>query len=696
MSLWQRRARFGFGLFAVVFGVILFFAIGEREQPAVATPPERIDPKATVETRGGDVIQLKGARQDVRVEFGGQVTYSDGQSKLLDVKAYIDNRAGRNFVITGKEGRLGANQSSIDITGDVTLTTSDGLTATATEAHYVEAEGIVKAPGPVQFQRGRMTGSGVGFTYDRQRDTIWLLDQAVVRFAAEGEAPPMDVAAGAAGFARADRYLRFERQVKLVREGQVVEGDEATVRLLPDRDEPDAIEIRGNSRITGGTGTGSLQAMQGRDMNLDYAIDGRTLERVVLAGQAGIQIQTPSGRPGQQLSAEWIDLTLAPDGAVTSLSSRENVRVTLPAASGGPPRVVASGSLAGSGAAGQGLTVMNFAETVEYREGGEQGRPARVARSRTLDLTLAPATGDVQEARFAGGFRFEEGRLHATSASAAYQIPQGLLALTGRDGNRPPHLEDAQLTVDADAIEVTLAPRRLAAKGSVGSVLLAGREGRRRQSLLSGQEAVFVTADRLSFDEEKSSGVYSGQARLWQGDTVIRAETITLDDRNGDLTATGQVVSTLALASAGKGATASAKPTPTIARAAEFRYDDGARRATYTRTAQVNGPDGDLSGDVIDLLLAADQNALDRLDAKGGVRALVDRREATGASLTYHPSDARYVLVGAPVRLIEECRETTGQTLTFFRASDRILIDGNEERRTQTRGGAKCPEPRFD
>jgi lipopolysaccharide export system protein LptA len=256
-------------------------------------------------------------------------------------------------------------------------------------------------------------------------------------------------------------------------------------------------------------------------------------------------------------------------------------------------------------------------------------------------------------------------------------------------------VQDARLTVDAETIEITLSPRRLSARGSVASVLQAGRQGRSGPSLLSGREAVYVTAATLTFDEEKASGVYTGQARLWQGDTQIQAETITFDDRHGDLAAAGQVVSRLALAPSGGGASRG-KPAPTLARAAALRYDEAGRRATYTTGAQVSGPEGDLSGDRIELMLAADQNALDRLEASGRVRALVDRREATGATLTYQPADARYVLVGAPVRLVEECRETTGQTLTFFRASDRILIDGNEERRTQTRGGAKCPDPRFD
>ena len=45
-----------------------------------------------------------------------------------------------------------------------------------------------------------------------------------------------------------------------------------------------------------------------------------------------------------------------------------------------------------------------------------------------------------------------------------------------------------------------------------------------------------------------------------------------------------------------------------------------------------------------------------------------------------------------PVTILDErgC-ETTGRTLTFFQATDRIVVDGNQQMRTQTRGvGSKC------
>ena len=121
-------------------------------------PIERLDPKAMIETRGGDVIQLKGSRQDARIEFEGQVTYDTGETKLMGVKVTVDNRAGRNYTITGKEAQVGKDQSSFEIAGDVVLETDDGLVVRSQQASYADTDKIVRAPGPVTFSRGRMTG----------------------------------------------------------------------------------------------------------------------------------------------------------------------------------------------------------------------------------------------------------------------------------------------------------------------------------------------------------------------------------------------------------------------------------------------------------------------------------------------------------------------------------------------------------
>jgi len=89
---------------------------------------------------------------------------------------------------------------------------------------------------------------------------------------------------------------------------------------------------------------------------------------------------------------------------------------------------------------------------------------------------------------------------------------------------------------------------------------------------------------------------------------------------------------------------------------------------------------------------------MERLEAFDDVSLRLDTRLATSARLTYFADEERYVLTGTPtvpVKVTEACRETLGQTLTFFKTADRIIVDGNEERRTQTKtGGGPCAEPR--
>ena len=177
--MWRRRLRFALAVFGLALIGVVAYTVRPREE-RVAPPPIQRDPKATIETRGGDVVQLKGTRQDLRVEFESQVTYEDGQTWLTGVKTKIENRGGRNFVDHRQGSPDRQRQELVDVTGDVKLTASDGLVAYSQKASYTEAEKIVRAPGPVKFTSGRMSGTGVGFTFDEQRDTLWLLDQAKV------------------------------------------------------------------------------------------------------------------------------------------------------------------------------------------------------------------------------------------------------------------------------------------------------------------------------------------------------------------------------------------------------------------------------------------------------------------------------------------------------------------------------------
>jgi lipopolysaccharide export system protein LptA len=107
----------------------------------------------------------------------------------------------------------------------------------------------------------------------------------------------------------------------------------------------------------------------------------------------------------------------------------------------------------------------------------------------------------------------------------------------------------------------------------------------------------------------------------------------------------------------------------------------------------LTGPQGELRAWRIDMTLAQDSGKADRLDANDGVTLRVEQKRASGDRLTYFAEDERYVMTGtavAPACVFDPNRASTGTTLVFYRASDKVLVDGNEERRTQTKSGGAC------
>ena len=108
---------------AVAISVIAVVAYTMRPRETAAPPEklERIDPSSKVEVQGGNVVQWKGDKQNIRIEFNGQTTNKEDENRLLGVKIFVDNREGRSYVVTGKEAFLGQQKSSYDVRGDVKL-----------------------------------------------------------------------------------------------------------------------------------------------------------------------------------------------------------------------------------------------------------------------------------------------------------------------------------------------------------------------------------------------------------------------------------------------------------------------------------------------------------------------------------------------------------------------------------------------
>ena len=98
-------------------------------------------------------------------------------------------------------------------------------------------------------------------------------------------------------------------------------------------------------------------------------------------------------------------------------------------------------------------------------------------------------------------------------------------------------------------------------------------------------------------------------------------------------------------------------------------YEDARHRATYTGNAHMNGPDGDVTAEKIELYFAEQGGQLEHAEADGNVVSKQENRRAFGKHLTYSAKDDIYTMTGAPAMVYDDtapnCKVTKAPTVSF-------------------------------
>jgi LPS export ABC transporter protein LptC len=696
---WQRPVRWALALFAVGFALWLGYLLRDpQRQPGAAADP-RTDPHALVESSGGLITRTSGGTRDLDIAHEGLLTYPDGRTVFKQVVVTVPERDDRRgFVLSGQQAEVTGEQQTIHLTGDLRLHTSDDLVVTGPEATYDSTDGVLHVPGAVTFARGRMRGQSTGATFDNARNVLWLVERAQIDVAAdEAGQGATSMRAGSAGFARNDRYIRLQGAAEVSRAGETLAGETVTVFLQPADDVVRGVELRDKSSVRV-PAPHALSSLQATDINLAYGEDGQALRHAVLAGNGVVQFRGETG-PGRRLAAQIIDMRLAPDGTgLEGLAASDRVELSLPGSPETPTRVITGGTLTGLASPGRGLVGATFTERVVFKESRPAGQhgPAldRTVSADTLDLATAGTLEAIERATFEGNVSVRDAGRTASAPRMLYRMHSGDITLSAEGTALFARVDDTRASVQARVISLVAGGQDFLAETDVRSVLKPGGPEGQRPSMFSPDGPVNVTASRLERSGETAT--YTGEAQIWQGATSIKAETITLSEASGNLTATGEVRTVLELDQVNE-TTGARERSMTTGTAGSLVYADAERTATFTTNARlVNARDGDLRAATIELYLLEDGRQIDRLEAYETVSLRTGGKHGTGSRLSYFTGAGRYVMGGTPVNVVEqmpsECRVTTGRTITFFRASDTITVDGNQSTRTQTRTTGKCPE----
>jgi lipopolysaccharide transport protein LptA len=304
-----------------------------------------------------------------------------------------------------------------------------------------------------------------------------------------------------------------------------------------------------------------------------------------------------------------------------------------------------------------------------------------VVTAGNLTARLAPESGDLRTVHFDKDVEFREGGRVGRGRTARFEGEGALLVLEG-----DPQVVDevAGTELKAQVIEIAQATGDLAARGKVRQARKAKGRAGGDGGFLSGEGApTVVVAQKLKYEARPRRAQYEGEALLRNGKDEVRADTLVLEEPGpgqSRLTATGRVVSRLQPRPGKEGGKTQAA---VEGRADEMRYEEKTGEIRYTGTVTLQQGDIKTKSPRATLYLAADGRGLERLEAGEPAEVEQGARRASGARATYTPGTETVVLVGDKVRLQDPGQAVEGRTITFYVGDDRIVVDGQEQARTE-------------
>ena len=221
-----------------------------------------------------------------------------------------------------------------------------------------------------------------------------------------------------------------------------------------------------------------------------------------------------------------------------------------------------------------------------------------------------------------------------------------------------------------------------------------------------------ISADTLRANSKTGRALYMGHARLWQGDSVLEADSIELLRDAKTLNASGNVRAVFPQ-SPGTGITPARALTvhdraPNKVKlwhitAGTLTYNDAENRAHLGKDVVAQSSEQGIRAPQMDLYFTRSEKAptapggaaasatagaqqISRAVATGGVMVEQGTRRATAERGEYTAIDGKLVMTGGNPTIFDASEGTTsGRQLTFFLADDTIIVDSEKGSRTLTK-----------
>ncbi|HET7260177.1 MAG TPA: LptA/OstA family protein, partial [Candidatus Acidoferrum sp.] len=323
------------------------------------------------------------------------------------------------------------------------------------------------------------------------------------------------------------------------------------------------------------------------------------------------------------------------------------------------------------------------------------GRPIQTATA-TSGVALLLSTGGWSQLDLQGNAKLKEADRNAQADHVTFLRAAQTAILTGHAVAR-----DASTETSAPRIQFVGATGDIRAEGGVRSTDFSPNGN----AVQFAQVPANITSDTMQGNSKAGRALYSGHARLWQGDSVLEADSIELLRDAKILNAAGRVRAVFPQTPArSQPATSQArakKPVLWHLSAGMLTYNEGSSTAHLEKNVVVQSPDQRIRAPQMDLYFtrgSASSSALNepagnsgsqqisRAVGSGGV--IVDQagRRATADRGEYTAADGKFIMSGGNPTIYDgSAGTTTGRQLTFFLADDTIIVDSENGSRILTK-----------
>ena len=318
--------------------------------------------------------------------------------------------------------------------------------------------------------------------------------------------------------------------------------------------------------------------------------------------------------------------------------------------------------------------------------------PLQTSRAQSMSASFAP-DGQWTTVEETGNVSFSEGDRKGFAERAKIDRANGQITLTGS-----PIIEDTSSRTAAKVVTLNQKSGEFSADGGVVTTYFANS---RDTPPKSGAGPAHLSAERLAGSTSSGRVFYSGHARLWQGDSVLEADHISISRDQKDFKAMGNVTTAFVQTSGASllSASDSKESGPTLwkAYASELDYSGEKGQAHLAGGVRIISREVSLSATTLDLDLGAAKpvstsvasplgGPLTRAVARGDVVVRKGAVRATADRAVYTAAEEKFVLSGGKPTITDASgNSASGRSLTFFIPNDTILIDSQEGSRTLTK-----------